>query len=64
MDKKSLQWIERLVWVFIYGGLLAASLGLFVLKGGDELLGWLLIGKGLTAAAGGVVLIVLRSRWP
>ena len=64
MDKKSLQWIERLVWVLIYGGLLAASLGLFVLKGGDELLGWLLIGKGLTAAAGGVVLIVLRSRWP
>lgn len=64
MNKRALQWIERLVWVFIYGGLLAASLGLFVLEGGDELLGWLLIGKGLTAAAGGVVLIVLRSRWP
>ena len=64
MSPKSLRWIERLVWLFIYGGLLAASLGLFVLKGGDELLGWLLIGKGLVVAAAGVVLIVLRSRWP
>jgi hypothetical protein len=64
MSNKALRWIERLVWVFIYGGLLAASLGLFVLKGGDELLGWLLIGKGLVAAGAGVVLIVLRSRWP
>ncbi|QPF74988.1 hypothetical protein G8A07_20085 [Roseateles sp. DAIF2] len=55
-------WIERLVWILIYGGLLAASLGLFILRGGDELLGWFLIGKGGIAAAAGTVLIWVRSR--
>ena len=59
-----LVWIERLVWILIYGGGLAASLGLFILRGGDPLLGWFLIGKGGIAAVAGVVLIFLRSRWP
>jgi len=62
---KTLIWIERLVWILIYGGGLAASLGLFILRGGSsELLGWFLIAKGGIAMAAGVVLIWVRSRWP
>jgi hypothetical protein len=61
---KTLIWIERLVWILIYGGLLAASLGAFIVRGGDELLGWFLIAKGGIAAAAGVVLIFVRARWP
>lgn len=61
---RALIWIERLVWILIYGGALAAVLGLFILRGGHELLGWLLIAKGGLAAVAGVVLIFLRSRWP
>ncbi|HEX2011112.1 MAG TPA: hypothetical protein VJN44_09270 [Roseateles sp.] len=60
----TLVWIERLVWILIYGGGLAISLGLFILRGGNELLGWFLIAKGGIAAAVGVFLIWLRSRWP
>lgn len=60
----ALVWIERLVWILIYGGALAAVLGLFILRGGHELLGGLLMAKGGLAAVAGVVLIFLRSRWP
>ncbi len=60
----ALVWIERLVWILIYGGALAAVLGLFILGGGHELLGGLLMAKGGLAALAGVVLIFLRSRWP
>jgi hypothetical protein len=63
-EARKLAWIERLVWILIYGGGLAISLGLFILRGGDPLLGWFLIGKGGIAAAAGVVLIFVRSRWP
>jgi hypothetical protein len=53
--------VEALVWVLIYGGLLLLSLGLFVQRA-DGPLGWLLIATGGLLAAGGVVLIYLRSR--
>jgi hypothetical protein len=56
--------MERLVWILIYGGALAASLGLFVLRGGDAPLGGGLIAVGAVAAAAGLLLIWLRSRWP
>ena len=63
---KALAWIERLVWILIYGGLLAVSLGLFLRMQGDDgdVLGTVLVVKGGIAAAAGVVLIWLRSRWP
>lgn len=64
MSPKALVWIERLVWLLIYGGLLAACLGLFLLRGGDALWGGLLLGKGGLAVLTGVLLIWLRSRWP
>lgn len=53
--------VETLAWVLIYGGLLVASLGLFVQRQHDPL-GWGLVVGGALAAAAGVVLIVVRSR--
>lgn len=53
--------VETLAWVLIYGGLLVASLGLFVQRAHDPL-GWSLVVLGGLAAAAGVVLIVVRSR--
>jgi len=67
MNPKTLVWIERLVWIFIYAGALLAVLGLFVLRQGlDEELGQNLgIGLLLFGGSGvglGVFLIWLRSR--
>jgi hypothetical protein len=55
--------VETLVWVLLYGGLLAAVLGVFVVReDGGAAIGHALWIVGGLAAAGGVVLIVLRSR--
>jgi F0F1-type ATP synthase assembly protein I len=53
--------VETLAWVLIYGGLLGASLGLFVQRQHDPI-GWTLVVVGALAAVAGVVLIVVRSR--
>jgi hypothetical protein len=53
--------LETLAWVLIYGGLLVASLGLFVQRAHDPL-GWSLVVVGGLVAAAGVVLVVVRSR--
>jgi hypothetical protein len=53
--------VETLAWVLIYGGLLALIFGIFVQRQHDPI-GWTLIVVGAAVAAGGVVLIVLRSR--
>ena len=56
-------WIERLVWILIYGGLLVMILGLFLVRGGEApVLGSVLLVKGGLAVAAGVFLIWLRSR--
>jgi hypothetical protein len=56
--------IEALAWVLIYGGLLAASLGVFVLEYGAQgsVLGTVLCVAGVTALLAGTVLIYVRSR--
>ena len=67
MDKKTLQRIESLIWILIFGGLLAVTLGLFLRLGGaadGHLPGLVLIVAGGIAAAGGALLILLRARWP
>jgi len=66
MSDKALTWIERLVWILIYGGLLAVSLGMFLRLGASSghVLGVVLMVKGSMAAAAGVVLIFIRSRFP
>lgn len=53
--------MERLSWVFIYGGLMTFVLGHFV-SATDESLARILGVAGLVAVALGAVLIVLRSR--
>jgi hypothetical protein len=55
--------VEKLVWVLIYGGLLAVSLGLFV-KRSAEGLGWTLIVLGAAVATVGAALVWVRSRMP
>ena len=53
--------LQKLIWVLIYGGLLGAVLGLSIQKA-DDPLGWsIVVGGGLMAAVGAVLLFV-RSR--
>jgi uncharacterized membrane-anchored protein len=58
---KALAWIERLIWLLIYGGLFTLVLGLAT-RVRDTAMGWSLIVAGAVAAAGGVVLFWVRSR--
>jgi vacuolar-type H+-ATPase subunit I/STV1 len=53
--------LEKLIWMLIYGGLLSALVGWFMVDRGDALGQWLM-GIGVAVAALGVVLIVVRSR--
>lgn len=49
------------IWVLVYGGLLAVSLGVFVLLLGG-LLGWPLVVAGVLAVVLGAVFILVRAR--
>jgi glucan phosphoethanolaminetransferase (alkaline phosphatase superfamily) len=60
-SKKTLLWIQRLVWIYIYGGLLALVLGIFVARA-DIALARTMQGVGLFFVILGVVLIYVRSR--
>ncbi|MFO1272629.1 MAG: hypothetical protein U1F50_13320 [Rubrivivax sp.] len=53
--------IEKLIWVLIYGGLLAVCLAIFVAPRSVHM-GWLLGVAGGVAVAAGVALVVVRSR--
>lgn len=53
--------LDKLIWVLIFGGMLAGSLGLSMQRGGAAL-GWLVTVVGGVAVALGVVLILVRSR--
>ena len=57
----TVQRIETLVWVLIYGGLLAICLGWFLSPARGPW-GELLTTGGAIAAVAGVVLIVVRAR--
>ncbi len=58
---KTLQWIERLVWILIYGGLFMLVLGIAIGRQ-DAPLGWVFAIPGVVLALVGVVLIYVRSR--
>lgn len=60
-SKKILLWIQRLVWIYIYGGLLAIVTGIFVARA-DIALARTMQGVGLFFVILGVVLIYVRSR--
>lgn len=55
--------IDRLVWLLIYGGILAAMVGLWSL-GVAAAVGGVLVAAGGAAVAAGIALIWWRSRRP
>jgi len=56
-----LQQLQNLIWVLIYGGLLAVVIGLSIQRL-DTALGWALAACGLAIALIGLVLIFVRAR--
>lgn len=58
---QTLQRLQTLIWVLIYGGLLTLVLGIATSRT-DGALGWTLGVAGGIAAAAGVVLIAVRAR--
>lgn len=60
---KQYAWLENLVWVLIYGGIIVASIGSFV-DDDRETLGLAMQITGAVAVVIGIVLIVLRARLP
>jgi hypothetical protein len=56
-----LKQLQNLIWVLIYGGLLALVIGLSVQRL-DTALGWALAAGGLAIALIGLVLIFVRAR--
>jgi hypothetical protein len=58
---KTIARLHQLIWVLIYGGLLSLVLGLSVQRM-DDALGWSLVLGGGVVAAIGFVLIYIRSR--
>ena len=60
-SKKIIFWIERLVWIYIYGGLLSVVIGVFVARA-DMTLARVMQGVGGFFVILGIVLIYVRSR--
>ena len=60
-SKKTLMWVQRLVWIYIYGGLLAIVLGVFLARS-DLVLARAMQGAGALFVVIGVALIYVRSR--
>ncbi|MDH4426891.1 MAG: hypothetical protein QE495_10610 [Acidovorax sp.] len=58
---QTLQRLQTLIWVLIYGGLLTLVLGIATARS-DGALGWTLGVAGGLAAVAGVVLIAVRAR--
>ena len=58
---QNLQRLHKLIWVLIYGGLLALVLGIATART-DGAVGWSLMVVGGIVAAVGVVLIGVRAR--
>ena len=57
----TLQRLQKLIWVLIYGGLLTLVLGIATART-DASIGWVLMVGGGVVAAVGVVLIAVRAR--
>jgi hypothetical protein len=60
---KTVAWVERLAWIYIYAGLFAVVMG--IVSGGVYVVaGWSLGVLGAIVTVAGIVLIVVRSRLP
>lgn len=60
-SKNTLMWVQRLVWICIYSGLLAIVFGIFLART-DLVLARSIQGVGAVFVFTGVVLIYVRSR--
>ena len=58
---KTIARLQQLIWVLVYGGLLALVLGLSVQRS-DDAIGWSMVVGGGVVAALGFFLIYVRSR--
>jgi hypothetical protein len=58
---RTLAWVERLTWIFLYVGLFAVALGIASLKV-HAAAAWSLIIVGSLLAIAGAVLVWVRSR--
>ena len=58
---KTIQWVDRLIWTLLYGGLFTVVIGL-ASRNRDEVLSWALMVVGAVVAVAGAVLIWARSR--
>ncbi|SDN95202.1 hypothetical protein SAMN05216303_101104 [Rhodoferax sp. OV413] len=61
LTPKTISRLEKTIWILLYGGLLSLVLGLFTQRVDDDLGLTLVIGGGVAAALG-AVLIYVRSR--
>lgn len=59
---QTLERVHTIIWVLIYGGLLAFVLGIALHRYGEGLWGTVLMVVGAFDAAAGVLLLVWRSR--
>ena len=53
--------VEKLIWVFMYGGLLSCVVSLFLGPQDSGLAAWM-AGGGLVVAAIGAILVYVRSK--
>ena len=60
-SQRTIAWIERLIWILIYGGMFTAVLGLAT-RPREAAIAWSLIVAGGFVTAVGIVLIWVRSR--
>ena len=58
---RAILWVERLVWMLVYGGLFTVIIGLAT-RSNDPATGWSLIAAGGVIAAIGALLVWVRSR--
>jgi hypothetical protein len=61
VKKITLMWVQRLIWIYIYGGMLTISLSLFM-PASETILTRVFQGVGAFFVILGVVLIYVRSR--
>jgi len=60
-SEKTISRVENATWILLYGGLLTLVLGLFTQRSDDDLGLALVVGGGIAAALG-AVMVYLRSR--
>ncbi|MBV8500432.1 MAG: hypothetical protein JO006_01795 [Paucibacter sp.] len=61
VSEKSVLWLDRAIWLFIYGGLAAVSAGVYAKHEFQAVWSGLAVGSGTMLAMLGFLLIWLRS---